>query len=1446
MLRSARHPRHRPLSDPYPAFCHRQRHVKTFAVRMWALLAAMLWACTAFAETYRLPLFVHETISGQTGLLRIHNESDVSGSVSIYAIDDAGTKSGPATLELAAGVAVEFEASELESGDADHVLTGGLGILQGDVRLEILTELTVAVLAYLRTDDGTLAVLHDEVSARTTESGGYEYRVPVFNPAHSMAQASRLRLINPSGNAAMVSIQGRDDAGTAAIGGTLSLMLSAGGARTLTAQQLEAGGAGLTGQLGAGMGRWRLLVSSDQAIEVVNLVSSSTGRLDNLSSSGRDGLAPGEHAVFGQRFVEGVIETRSGDRQGMLSIHAGDMFTETEESGATGEADTRSGNYTYRRAGPHAGKLTLNYMVGDLCVANLYFTSRTSGWYASRCDSADNPQGDWRGGSWALAGAEVPPVTPIPPIPDVSAPRFPAASELADQNYTLGAAISALVLPAASGGNATLTYSLAPAVPGLAFDPATRRLSGAPTEAGVQAMTYRVTDMDGDTDTLRFLIIVREGASDDCLLGLLVRPGESCTYPGTSSAFSVNEDGSGQFLIITSTRAINLPNRTYQGQLYDFHASHRGDGVWRVDRLRGVEAPPPDTTPRFPDSNLPGNQAFMAGRAFEALTLPAATRGEGMLTYSLIPSVPGLRFDPATRRLSGTPTEGGVHFMTYMVRDEDGDTDSFSFTIIVEEAPNLPDLVVESLFVSDNTLNIGQSFRLSAGVRNQGRTESAGTTLRYYRSSDMTISTSDTEVGTESLGALSASGTSNQSISLTAPSSAGTYYYGACVEAVADESDTGNNCSTGVRVTVTEAPEAPDLVVESPSVSQSSLTPSQNFTFSATVRNQGAAQSATTTLRYYRSSNPTITASDGLIGTDSVATLAVSGTSFESIRVAGPSSAGTYYYGACVETVSGESDTNNNCSTAVRVTVTTPGPVRQGPDLVVDSASIDDPTPETGEPLTLSVRVRNQGTEQSAGTTLRYYRSSDMTITASDTEVGSDSLGLLSASGTSNEDISFAAPSSAAIYYYGACVEAVSGESDSTNNCSTAVRVTVTTPNLIRRGPDLVVDSASIDDPSPEAGEPLTLSVRVRNQGTAQSAGTTLRYYRSSDMTITTSDTLFGNSSLGPLSASDTLNKDISFAAPSSAGSHYYGACVEALANELDTTNNCSPSVEVSVKARQIVSDGFDIDIDYAGGPPPARFKTVFEQSVAFWERAITGDQSDVDFSADPRSNPCTDGEFDGFIDDLRVRVEFEDVDGLSGEVASAGVCTLRAGSGTPVLAVITFDSTDAESLSTTTLRAVSVHELAHALGFGVLWGGVQNPSLRHGEPVDPPPDTYWAGSQAVAAFNAAGGTNYQGGKVPVENEFGGRGSQDRHWRYSKMAGEIMTYNLSGTKVSAVTIQSMADLGYLVDAGAADDFTVSASAFRAASAITDKPQPRCEVELTDFDFVGEPVSVGSR
>ena len=113
-----------------------------------------------------------------------------------------------------------------------------------------------------------------------------------------------------------------------------------------------------------------------------------------------------------------------------------------------------------------------------------------------------------------------------------------------------------------------------------------------------------------------------------------------------------------------------------------------------------------------------------------------------------------------------------------------------------------PDLIVESPSVSNDTVTPGQSFTLSATVRNQGNGQSAATTLRYYRSTDATITTSDTPAGTDQVSTLSTSGISDESIPLTAPNTPGTYYYGACVESVGSESNTANNCSKGVRLTV--------------------------------------------------------------------------------------------------------------------------------------------------------------------------------------------------------------------------------------------------------------------------------------------------------------------------------------------------------------------------------------------------------------------------------------------------------------------------------------------------------------------------------------------------------------------------------------------------------------------------------------------------------------------
>ena len=97
---------------------------------------------------------------------------------------------------------------------------------------------------------------------------------------------------------------------------------------------------------------------------------------------------------------------------------------------------------------------------------------------------------------------------------------------------------------------------------------------------------------------------------------------------------------------------------------------------------------PPDTEPSFGTERVQ-NQAFTVGMAVTPLVLPAATGGNAPLTYSLTPSVPGIRFDAATRTLSGTPTAAGDHAMAYRVVDDDGDAASLAFSVRIT-APARP------------------------------------------------------------------------------------------------------------------------------------------------------------------------------------------------------------------------------------------------------------------------------------------------------------------------------------------------------------------------------------------------------------------------------------------------------------------------------------------------------------------------------------------------------------------------------------------------------------------------------------------------------------------------------------------------------------------------------------------------------------------------------------
>ncbi|MEE4376150.1 MAG: CARDB domain-containing protein [Candidatus Competibacteraceae bacterium] len=240
-----------------------------------------------------------------------------------------------------------------------------------------------------------------------------------------------------------------------------------------------------------------------------------------------------------------------------------------------------------------------------------------------------------------------------------------------------------------------------------------------------------------------------------------------------------------------------------------------------------------------------------------------------------------------------------------------------------------PDLVVITPNVSDTTPTPGQSFTVNATVKNQGDGASGGTTLRYYRSTDATISSTDTSLGTDPVSGLSPNNSSPESLSTTAPNNPGTYWIGACVDSVSGESSTGNNCSAGVQITVSSIiTTAPDLVVITPGVSNATPTPGQSFTITATVKNQGDGASGGTTLRYYRSTDAAISSTDTSLGTDPVSGLSPNNSSPESLSTTAPNNPGTYWIGACVDSVSGESSTGNNCSAGVEIVVSTNPPAQ--------------------------------------------------------------------------------------------------------------------------------------------------------------------------------------------------------------------------------------------------------------------------------------------------------------------------------------------------------------------------------------------------------------------------------------------------------------------------------------------------------------------------------------
>ena len=107
--------------------------------------------------------------------------------------------------------------------------------------------------------------------------------------------------------------------------------------------------------------------------------------------------------------------------------------------------------------------------------------------------------------------------------------------------------------------------------------------------------TVIITVSDGTlTDTITVTINITDvvevpstpaTTTSECVVGDVLEAGESCTYPDTDIEFTVNADGSGQFLFFTAGNSLNIEDTTVNGKSYTLVAQKQSDGTWKIEKI---------------------------------------------------------------------------------------------------------------------------------------------------------------------------------------------------------------------------------------------------------------------------------------------------------------------------------------------------------------------------------------------------------------------------------------------------------------------------------------------------------------------------------------------------------------------------------------------------------------------------------------------------------------------------------------------------------------------------------------------------------------------------------------------------------------------------------------------------------------------------------------------
>ncbi|MCY3973350.1 MAG: putative Ig domain-containing protein, partial [Candidatus Dadabacteria bacterium] len=270
-----------------------------------------------------------------------------------------------------------------------------------------------------------------------------------------------------------------------------------------------------------------------------------------------------------------------------------------------------------------------------------------------------------------------------------------------DRTFIAGTEITSFQLPEATAtGGGALTYSTTALPVGLTFDPATRTVSGTPVATQARTL-YKLTAVDGDgnSGTYDFYITI-EGVTFDSppeidvtyTVGSEINPPlqlPSAIVGAGTLTYSTTALPEGLSFDSATRRISGMPNTLQERTVYTLTAT---DGVNSATFDFHI------TVEGIVFAGLPViDRTFIVGTEITSFQLPEATGG-GTLTYSTTALPAGLTFDPATRRIRGTPNTRQARTRYILTATDGVNSATFDFYIAVDNL-TFAWPVIDKLFV---------------------------------------------------------------------------------------------------------------------------------------------------------------------------------------------------------------------------------------------------------------------------------------------------------------------------------------------------------------------------------------------------------------------------------------------------------------------------------------------------------------------------------------------------------------------------------------------------------------------------------------------------------------------------------------------------------------------------------------------------------------------------